>query len=1008
MLNRKEWSRLRKAAPYTEIRGGKLNRALCWPARVLICVLAVLMFLAMSNPAQTATLGRATLAQLAMTSKAKDTTVYEYKAAGLNELKTVHASMTELVDALENAAALLDSQSKDLAAAVSEKNLPKGRLSTESAIESMATVQQALDSTLGAEVAACEKILARLEELSAQMMAYEPIEAAMQPVQEALAALQAAPEDETAIFNLQNAAMDLSNALFDVGMMTPALTATTDAANLALNDALWYTPSKEEDPTWLEKMTEALPQVDAAINDGKAPVIEEYEGLAAKQEQAQRLIDANGAALAEVEAAVVATQAALEESKAAVKAAENAAKKLNDPRVTADAEKLATAKAEAEAATNAANEKLLAADEALRTCAAALRKAEEPSNIAGTELEPEQSGKLITSARLIMLFVAVGLVGAVMSLGNNKMRKLGLPLLAAGAAAVALTLPGIIRVHESIARNVETLRAAHKLAPMSAELEATVATLAQDIPDALWVYMTIAVATAVFALAAWLTLPRKVEQFMQMDTLTIFQRATRILVAVTGILVFIPNLNPGRISELINENTSLFTVATSRGTITEKLGTAISNGVISNGTITTLMLGSAVVMIGILLNTAGACASLGNNRMKKKVGYILPMAGSAAILAGLLLIFNVHNTFMQRAHASAQDYELLKPMVPGGLTFWAVSAVLVFICSFVSWYLLPEELEEKMEMEEKYRNFLMFLPVLVLTLIFCYMPIWGWRFAFFDYKIGDKLLLYDTVVDGVVTEKSTYVGLKWFTYLFENAATRDDLVRVLRNTLIMSGLGIATSWLPIAFAVLLAEVRSSKFQRLVQTLTTIPNFISWVLVYAIAFAIFSADGFVNSFLENVCGVIGADTDYLASADWIWIKMLLWGTWKGLGWSAIVYIAGIAGIDQQLYEAARVDGANRFQCIRHITIPGLMPTYMVMLLMSVAGMLSNGMDQYLVFENAINKDVIEVLDLYVYNIGIGNGLIPLSTVVGVFKSLIGVTLLFGANRISKAVRGESII
>jgi putative aldouronate transport system permease protein len=137
-------------------------------------------------------------------------------------------------------------------------------------------------------------------------------------------------------------------------------------------------------------------------------------------------------------------------------------------------------------------------------------------------------------------------------------------------------------------------------------------------------------------------------------------------------------------------------------------------------------------------------------------------------------------------------------------------------------------------------------------------------------------------------------------------------------------------------------------------------------------------------------------------------MLLWGTWKGLGWSAIVYIAGIAGIDQQLYEAAKVDGANRYQCIWHITIPGLVPTYCVMLLMSIAGILSNGMDQYLVFENALNKDVIEVLDLYVYNIGIKQGLIPISTVVGVFKSVIGVTLLFGANGISKAIRGESII
>jgi putative aldouronate transport system permease protein len=128
----------------------------------------------------------------------------------------------------------------------------------------------------------------------------------------------------------------------------------------------------------------------------------------------------------------------------------------------------------------------------------------------------------------------------------------------------------------------------------------------------------------------------------------------------------------------------------------------------------------------------------------------------------------------------------------------------------------------------------------------------------------------------------------------------------------------------------------------------------------------------------------------------------------VGWSAIVYVAGIAGIDQQLYEAAKVDGANRFRCIWHITIPGLMPTYMVMLLMSIAGILSNGMEQYLVFSNAMNKDVIEVLDLYVYNIGIGQNRISLSTVVGISKSLIGITLLFTANGISKAIRGESII
>ena len=141
---------------------------------------------------------------------------------------------------------------------------------------------------------------------------------------------------------------------------------------------------------------------------------------------------------------------------------------------------------------------------------------------------------------------------------------------------------------------------------------------------------------------------------------------------------------------------------------------------------------------------------------------------------------------------------------------------------------------------------------------------------------------------------------------------------------------------------------------------------------------------------------------------LYLKMLLWGIWKGIGWSAIIYIAGISSIDQQLYEAATVDGAGRFQKMWHVTLPGLLPTYSVMLLLAVAGILSNGMDQYLVFSNANTKQTLEVLDLYVYTLGIGAGKIPLSTVIGMLKTLVSVTLLFMANRISKTVRGESII
>ena len=223
----------------------------------------------------------------------------------------------------------------------------------------------------------------------------------------------------------------------------------------------------------------------------------------------------------------------------------------------------------------------------------------------------------------------------------------------------------------------------------------------------------------------------------------------------------------------------------------------------------------------------------------------------------------------------------------------------------------------------------------------------------------------------------------------------------------MSVLGIATSWVPMAFAIFLSEIKCGWFRRFVQTFTTIPNFISWVLVYAIALAIFATDGFMNNFLTSVTGELH-EVNHLLNADGTWFKMLAWGMWKGVGWSAIIYVAGISGIDQQLYEAATVDGAGRFQKMWHITVPGLIPTFCVLLLMSVAGILSNGMDQYMVFENARNKDVIRVLDLYVYQIGIGDGLVPLSTVVGMVKTIVSVILLFAANGISKLVRGESIM
>jgi putative aldouronate transport system permease protein len=315
------------------------------------------------------------------------------------------------------------------------------------------------------------------------------------------------------------------------------------------------------------------------------------------------------------------------------------------------------------------------------------------------------------------------------------------------------------------------------------------------------------------------------------------------------------------------------------------------------------------------------------------------------------------------------------------------------------WFALPKAVPgERHEIKPRHRLFLMILPFLVLVTLFSYLPLWGWRVSFFDYRPGFPLT------------KDNFVGLDWFRYLFDNPATRARVGLVLRNTFAMSGIGIATSWLPMVFAIVLSEMRSRRGKRLVQTVTTIPNFISWVLVYSVAFAIFSTEGFLNWLLVNL-GFIESGSNWLMSGSNIWLKMWAWGTWKGLGWGAIIYIASISGIDPQLYEAATVDGAGRFRRMWHVTVPGLLSTYFVLLLLGISNILSNGMDQYLVFSNPANMGTIEVLDLYVYNLGLASGSggnIPLATLIGMLKSVISITLLLGANRASKYLRGESIV
>ncbi|MBE5866483.1 MAG: sugar ABC transporter permease [Lachnospiraceae bacterium] len=300
----------------------------------------------------------------------------------------------------------------------------------------------------------------------------------------------------------------------------------------------------------------------------------------------------------------------------------------------------------------------------------------------------------------------------------------------------------------------------------------------------------------------------------------------------------------------------------------------------------------------------------------------------------------------------------------------------------------------KLDKKISIKLFLYVLPGLIIVFLFNYFSIWGWLFAFFQYKPGKSVF------------ECEFVGWKNFATLFGNKVMRNNLFRVLKNTFGIHMLGYIFTPLPMFFAIFLNEIKNVKFKKVVQTLTTLPHFIGWVVVYSLATTLFSPNGLVNN-LGIQWGLLDAPVNFLASDKHVWITQVLWQQWKGLGWSAIIYFAAIAGIDQELYEAAMVDGAGKLRRIWYITIPHLIPTYFTLLIMSIGNFLNTGYDQFLTFGNALNKDYIEVLDLYVYNLGIGGGQISYSVAVGIMKSFVAFILFAFANFISKKVRGTSV-
>ena len=288
----------------------------------------------------------------------------------------------------------------------------------------------------------------------------------------------------------------------------------------------------------------------------------------------------------------------------------------------------------------------------------------------------------------------------------------------------------------------------------------------------------------------------------------------------------------------------------------------------------------------------------------------------------------------------------------------------------------------------------MALPCIALLLAFQFVPIFGWAYAFFRYKPGTPLF------------KSEFVGLANFIRVFTGANA--EILTVLKNTLVFSFLGLLLSPLPMIFAIVMSEFKWRRFQKLIQVTITFPNFISMIIIYSFCMVLFSVDdGIINGLFLKV-GLINERHNFLADESIVYFLQTFLTVWKNIGFTTIIYFAAIAGIDPELYDAAAVDGANVFQRMWHIKVPGLMPTFLVLLLLSIGNMLNNGFEQFYVFYNASVHNKIQVLDLYVYKIGMERGNYSLSTAVGIFKTFISVILLFSANFISKKIAGRSIL
>lgn len=286
---------------------------------------------------------------------------------------------------------------------------------------------------------------------------------------------------------------------------------------------------------------------------------------------------------------------------------------------------------------------------------------------------------------------------------------------------------------------------------------------------------------------------------------------------------------------------------------------------------------------------------------------------------------------------------------------------------------------------------LLALPGIIYYIIFHYIPMYGVIIAFKDYNM--RLGIMD----------SPWVGLKYFV----NFVNQPDFWKLIRNTVLINVYNLIFAFpAPIILALFLNEIKNAVAKKFVQTVSYLPHFISTVSLVGMVIVFFSPDGPINKVF--VTGLFHKESIYfMAKPEWFRSLYISTDIWQGIGWGAIVYLAALAGVNSELYEAAAIDGCSRVKRIWHITLPGIQPTIVIMLILKLGSMMSLGTDKILLMQNNLNMEVSDVISTFVYRRGLERGEYSFSTAVGVFNSIINFALLTIANKISKVVNETSL-